>query len=242
MAQTTGTLRIGTSGYQYDHWRGTFYPDDLPRSRWFDYYAERFDTVELNNTFYGLPKPATAAHWREAAPDGFLYAVKFSRYGSHVKRLREPESLLQRFLEPVRELGEHLGPILVQLPPRWKPRPQRLDAFLQAAPRDLRWAVELRDPGWLREEVYAVLAEHGAALCLHDMLPDHPWRLTASWTYVRYHGDHYAGGYSREQLAGDARRLNQWRAQGHDVYAYFNNDAEGHAVHDAATLRELMLA
>lgn len=235
-----GTLRIGTSGYQYDHWRGPFYPDDLPKSRWFEHYAGRFDTVEVNNTFYHLPGADTFERWRAAAPAGFCYALKYSRYGTHMKRLKDPEAHLGRFLEAARGLGPALGPILVQLPPRWRADPERLAAFLDAAPGDCRWTVEVRDERWLCDEVFAVLESHGAALCIHDMLPDHPRRLTADWVYLRFHGDHYQGSYSSAFLAARAEEIRADLAAGRDVYAYFNNDEAGHAVRNASELKALL--
>lgn len=237
MTAATGMLRVGTSGYQYDHWKGRFYPEDLPKRRWFEHYARHFDTVEINNTFYRLPEAAVFDAWREAAPAGFLYALKFSRYGTHRKRLREPAQPIRLYTSRARRLKTHLGPVLVQLPPRWHVNPERLAAFLARLPAALRWAVEFRDPTWLTEPVFDLLAKHGVALCIHDMLPDHPRRLTADFTYLRFHGEHYGGSYSAQALAAHARRIRAWLAQGVDVYAYFNNDAEAHAVRNAAALR-----
>jgi uncharacterized protein YecE (DUF72 family) len=233
-------LRVGTSGYQYKHWRQVFYPKGLPVSRWFEHYARHFDTVELNSTFYRLPEAATFAAWRSQAPRGFCYAVKFSRYGSHLRRLLGPEALLERFFERAAALGRTLGPILVQLPPNWRCDAERLRAFLAAAPRRYRWAVEFRDPRWLCEEVYEVLRRHRAALCLHDMIPDHPAVLTTDWTYIRYHGERYGGCYSPRHLAGQAGRIRGYLADGRDVFAYFNNDAQGYAVANALDLRRLV--
>jgi len=231
-------LRIGTAGYQYDHWRDVFYPRDLPKRRWFEHYAAHFDTVEVNGTFYSLPRAETFEAWRGAAPEGFVYALKFSRYGSHTKRLRDAASTIATFLERTELLGPTRGPILVQLPPRWRADPERLDAFLAEAPRNERWVVELRDADWLRDDVFAVLERHGAALCVHDMLDDHPERATAEFVYRRYHGEHYAGSYSDDFLAAEARRIREHLDAGRDVYAYFNNDAEGWAVANARTLAE----
>lgn len=231
------TLRIGTSGYDYPHWRGVFYPAQLPRRAWLRHYAGRFDTVEINNTFYHLPSPATFAGWRSAAPPDFLYALKFSRYATHLKRLREPEDPLRRFLQRAEPLGELLGPILVQLPPRFRADPDRLEAFLTAAPRERRWALEFRDPAWLSDAVYEVLRRHNAALCVHDLIPDHPREGTADWVYLRFHGRGYGGNYSPQRLRAEARRIVADLAAGRDVYAYFNNDVGGYAVRNAATLR-----
>jgi uncharacterized protein YecE (DUF72 family) len=233
----SGRLRVGTSGWQYRHWRGVFYPPDLPVARWLDYYAARFDTVEVNNTFYHLPEPSAFDAWRARAPRGFCYALKFSRFATHLKRLREPAEPIARFLAGARRLGPCLGPILVQLPPRWRADPARLDAFLAAAPRGRRWAVEFRDPRWLVPDVYAVLRRHRAALCVHDLLPDHPRERTARWTYLRFHGVAYGGAYAPARLRAEAVRIRRDLAAGIDVYAYFNNDVGGYAVTDALALR-----
>jgi uncharacterized protein YecE (DUF72 family) len=235
--RTAAEVRIGTSGYQYDHWRGPFYPDDLPKRRWFEYYAGRFDTVEINNTFYRLPKEETFDRWREQAPDGFLYVLKYSRYGTHIKRLKDPARHVDAFMERAVRLEKHLGPILVQLPPHWHADVDRLAAFLDATPGEQRWAIELRDPDWLREEVYAVLREHGAALCIHDMLDEHPRFTTADFTYLRFHGDHYRGSYSPQALSAAARRIRDHLAHGRDVFVFFNNDERGYAVENAMDLR-----
>lgn len=236
-----GRFRVGTSGYHYPHWRGVLYPEEGSEKDWFGLYADRFDTVEINNTFYQLPDRATVEGWEERAPDGFLYAVKFSRYGTHMKHLKDAGEVIPNFLGPVERLGDRLGPILVQLPPGWNANPDRLRRFLAEAPGEHRWAVEVRDPDWLREEVYEVLREAGAALCLHDMIEDHPRVITADWTYLRYHGDDYAGGYAHQKLTADARRIADLLEDGLDVYAYFNNDLEGHAVENAADLRRYVV-
>lgn len=232
--------RIGTSGYQYDHWRDVFYPAGLAKSHWFGHYAEYFDTVEINNTFYHLPALSTFDSWREEAPEGFCYALKYSRYGSHLKRLKEPQASLDKFLEGAQRLEARLGPILVQLPPHWGANPERLDAFLEAAPNRHRWAVEFRDPDWLCEEVYTVLRRHSAALCIHDMISDHPRLLTTDWVYLRYHGDHYRGSYTPQFLTAQAGLIREWIDGGHDVYAYFNNDEAGHAVANALDLKRYL--
>ncbi len=237
-----GQAYIGTSGYQYKHWRGPFYPEHIPQEEWFAHYTRHFRTVEINNTFYHLPEASTFKSWRKNAPPGFCYTLKFSRYGSHLKCLRSPEDTIGRFLERAHHLGPHLGPILVQLKPNWHLNLQRLRHFLQAAPRSHRWAFEFRDPSWLCEEVFDVLREHNAALCIHDMLADHPYAVTTNWVYLRFHGDHYAGSYSHQFLSARARRIVQHLANGQDVYAYFNNDAQGHAAQNALALQRYIQA
>jgi uncharacterized protein YecE (DUF72 family) len=238
-------VRIGCSGWSYRDWRGIVYPSDAATSTWFAHYAELFDTVELNSTFYRLPASSTVEKWEAQAPPGFCYAVKVGQFGSHRMKLRDAPSWLGRHLERIELLGDHLGPNLVQLPPRWRRDTARLDDFLSAAPARIRWAVEFRDPSWLHDDVFDVLARHDAALCIHDLLERHPWQLTAGWTYVRFHGPAatevaYRGRYGRRRLHTVARRLADWLDHGTDVFAYFNNDYDGHAVVDATTLRHLL--
>jgi len=237
------TARVGCSGWVYRDWRGLVYPTDLPQRRWFEHYATRFDTVEINNTFYRLPTEEAVDGWRDQAPEGFCYALKVGQFGSHRKKLKDAAAWLPRHLERVERLDGALGPNLLQLPPRWRRDVGRLEEFFAAAPDHLRWAVELRDPSWLHDDVFEVLRRHGAALCLHDLLPGHPWELTADWTYVRYHGPDavhrpYHGRYGGRRLWRSAERLGAWLDQGCDVYAYFNNDVGAAAVQDAEWLRE----
>jgi uncharacterized protein YecE (DUF72 family) len=238
----SGELRVGCSGWSYRDWRGVVYPRDVPASRWFAAYAELFDTVELNNTFYRLPPEQTVERWREQAPAGFVYAVKVGAFGTHRKKLGDPTGWLDRHLDRVRRLGASTGPQLVQLPPRWRRNVPRLDEFLDAAPDDLRWAVEVRDRSWLHDDVFDVLARHGAALCVHDLVRAHPWELTADWAYVRFHGPdpdrRYHGRYGGRRLWRPAERIGEWCDAGRDVFAYFNNDFHGHAVVDARWLRD----
>lgn len=238
-----GRLRIGTSGYQYDHWRGVFYPEDLPKRRWLEHYMHEFDTLELNSTFYRVPSPEVFTSWRRQAPSGFLYAVKMSRFATHMKHLRDPESTIARFMEGARNLGPALGPLLVQLPPHWHADPVRLAAFLDAAPSTARVAVEVRHSSWLAPDVYSVLEEHGAALVMHDLIPLHPRVLTTDWTYLRFHGASPAthdGAYDEAPLANEARWIAKRLRDGVDVHAYFNNDVGGHAVRDALRLRAMV--
>jgi uncharacterized protein YecE (DUF72 family) len=225
----------------YKHWRGVVYPASLPVRQWFEHYTTLFDTVEVNNTFYRLPTEAAVESWAAQAPLGFIYSLKLGSFGSHRMKLRDAESWLPNHLDRLQRLGTSAGPTLVQLPPRWRRNAARLDEFLSAAPSTRRWAVELREPSWLNDEIYDVLADHGAALCIHDLLTGHPWELTTNWTYIRFHGpaatEHpYQGAYGKDNLLPIANRLRSWLAQGVDVYAYFNNDDSGYAVQDARWL------
>lgn len=227
----------------YRDWRGIVYPAHLPQRRWFEFYAGLFDTVELNNTFYRLPPVQTVEQWAEQAPPDFLYALKLGQFGSHRMKLRDAKSWLPNHLDRAERLGAAQGPTLVQLPPRWRRNVERLDEFLTVAPTSMRWAVEMREPSWLHDDVFEVLRRHRAALCIHDMLPDHPWELTTNWTYVRFHGPDavnrkYQGRYSGRRLWRVADRLQGWLDGGCDVYAYFNNDWDANAVADARWLHD----
>ncbi len=236
-------LRIGCSGWQYRHWRGNFYPQELPVARWFLHYASRFDTVELNNSFYRLPDRETFARWRAAAPPGFLFAVKASRYLTHMKKLKDAAEPLARMFKNVRGLGRRLGPVLYQLPPHWARDVGRLDRFLDLIPRDVLQAIEFRDPSWYADEVYETLERHHVALCLHDMKGSASGRLIAGpFLYVRFHGSgpRYGGRYPDSVLADWAQWLTEQRSSGRAIYAYFNNDVGGHAPRDAARLIEFM--
>jgi uncharacterized protein YecE (DUF72 family) len=234
-------FRVGTSGYQYGHWRGIFYPEALPTKNWLQFYATQFDTVEINNTFYHLPSQNSFDQWRDQAPPGFLYALKFSRFGTHMKKLKDPEEPIELFMALASRLERCLGPILVQLPPHWHVNPERLSGFLKAAPPDQRWAFEFRDPSWLCDEVYEILTRHEAALCFHDMMEDHPRPITASWVYLRFHGaSAHAGCYSHEQLGGEGARIKKYLLRGLDVFAYFNNDVHGHALKNALDPRRIV--
>ncbi len=232
-----GRVFVGTSGFVYAHWKGIFYPPDLPPRLWLPRYFSEFSTVELNNTFYRLPRPEAVDRWREQTPPGFVFAAKGSRFMTHMKRLLDPEAGLARYFEPVGRLGDKLAVVLWQLPPRWHANPERLDAFLSALPRRYRYAVEFRDESWYCDAVCDVLDRHGAAFCEHDIVARPPPRLTGSFRYVRFHGHtgRYSGRYGAAALAPRARDYAHHARRG-DVYVYFNNDVGGHAIADARDL------
>jgi uncharacterized protein YecE (DUF72 family) len=252
-------IRVGTSGYMYRHWRGLLYPEGLAQRRWLERYVQVFDTVEMNATFYRLPKPETVERWREIAPRGFVFAVKGSRYLTHLKRLLDAGQGVRRFYVPVSRFGEKLGPVLWQLPPHMKPDVPRLDRFLSrleirtrgepallgGGPRGGsrgRHAVEFRNPDWYSDEVCAVLDRHGAAFCEHDQIARAPPRLTGRFRYVRFHGTtgRYSGRYGAQALRPFAESYLDSAARGTDVFVYFNNDVGGHAVTDALDLLALV--
>jgi uncharacterized protein YecE (DUF72 family) len=239
-----GEVRIGTSGWIYRHWRGTFYPRDLPARRWFAYYSESFDTVEINNTFYNLPAAAVFAAWKRQAPARFVYALKASRYLTHRKKLKDPEQPLDTLLTRARRLGSHLGPVLYQLPPRWHCNVERLREFIAHLPRDVRHAFEFRDPSWYSDDVRELLTKTGVGFCVHDLrgVASPEW-VTGPLVYLRFHGPAakaYAGKYGRAHLRRWAEKIEQFREDGRDVYAYFNNDDRAYAVTNARELQELV--
>jgi uncharacterized protein YecE (DUF72 family) len=236
-------VRIGTSGWEYRHWAGDFYPAGLARDRWLEHYVGEFDTVELNNPFYRLPDGAQFTTWAGRVPPGFRFAVKASRYLTHLRRLREPEEPIERLWSRARCLGQRLGPVLYQLPPRWRPNLERLGGFLDAVP-DAPQAVEFRDRRWYREPTFTLLRGAGVALCLHDMEGSStPAEPVGPFVYVRFHGSgaRYGGRYSAQRLTAWADRIAGWAGDGLPVWAYFNNDVGGHAVRDAARLRSLVV-
>ncbi|MFO7768007.1 MAG: DUF72 domain-containing protein [bacterium] len=238
-----GRVRIGTSGWHYEEWAGPFYPQELSPAEWLAYYARRFSAAEVNNTFYQLPEEETLRTWRSEVPGDFLFAVKASRYLTHMKKLKDPKDPLGEFLGAVVPLEENLGPILYQLPPNWSFDGERLASFLQVLPSRGRHVLEFRDPSWQCEEAYELLGEHGAALCIHDKSGEPaPKVLTAGFTYLRFHGPEgeYARAYEEQDLAGWAGAISSWREEGVEVFAFFNNDHQGHAPRDAARLAEML--
>lgn len=234
--------RIGCSGWQYKHWRGDFYPADLPQTAWLEHYTRHFDTVELNNSFYRLPSAAAFQAWRIRTPARFLFAVKASRFLTHMKKLKDPEDPLKRLFTPAHQLGGKLGPVLYQLPPRWAYDRDRFELFLRALPKRRLHAVEFRDPGWYNGESFALLTRYGVALCLHDMRGSQSPRITVGpFIYVRFHGtERYTGRYPDEHLREWSAWLTDGTRRGLSVYAYFNNDSGGHAPRDARRLRDFM--
>jgi uncharacterized protein YecE (DUF72 family) len=236
-------IRIGCSGWNYRHWRGPFYPEKLAMKRWFDHYASVFDTVELNTSFYHLPKPETFEKWRDQAPPEFRYAVKAPRFITHMKKLKDCAGPVEEFLTRARKLGDRIGPILYQLPPRWTFNRQRLEEFLALLPADLKHVFEFREKSWVSEEVLALLDERGVAFCAHDMpgLPTPRW-ASGPIAYVRFHGTEgkYWGRYADELLLVWSDWMVDQARQGREVWAYFNNDIHAHAIDDALTLRAMV--
>ncbi|MBM3334192.1 DUF72 domain-containing protein [Candidatus Sumerlaeota bacterium] len=235
--------RVGTSGWQYAHWRKIFYPDGLPTACWFEHYAEHFDTVEINSTFYRMMPEETFRRWREKAPRGFLYAVKMWRQITHRKKLKDAEREVTDFLKRAAALGDRLGPILIQLPPNLQLDLDRLERFLAVLSGEFQYAMEFRHASWFSEEVCDLLRKHRVALCVfHHVSIACPRVVTAPLIYLRFHGaeGRYAGKYSSEQLGERADFVRPYLRKGHRLVAYFNNDHKGHAVENACEFRALL--
>lgn len=241
-APIAARLHIGTSGWHYKHWKGDFYPADLPSARYLPWYVRHFKTVEINNCFYRLPAEAAVRNWREQTPDDFCFAVKGSRFITHLKRLLDAEAALATYLDRMELLGPKLGPILFQLPPNWRVNLERLETFLAALPLNgHRYVFEFRDPSWYADSVYQLLRQYGAALCLHDWRGEQsPKELTTDFTYIRFHGatGKYQGNYSPAMLESWGENICEWGQQLRDIYVYFNNDVGGHAIRNALELEK----
>jgi uncharacterized protein YecE (DUF72 family) len=236
-------IHIGTSGWHYSHWNGPFYPNDLRKEDFLRYYCSRFATVEVNNSFYQLPSEEALLNWRDSTPAGFIFAAKASRYITHMKKLKDPEKHLPILLERLEILGEKLGPILFQLPPRWRLNLERLEVFLKALPGRFRYAFEFRDPSWFDRRAYEALAEHGGAFCIYELAGRRsPAEVTADFVYVRLHGpgEAYQGSYSTGALQGWADRFGRWVQEGKEVFCYFDNDEAGYAAQNALSLQEMV--
>jgi uncharacterized protein YecE (DUF72 family) len=237
------TIHIGTSGFYYNHWVGNFYPEDLKKKDWFEYYQKHFKTLELNAPFYRLPKHETFSNWRAKTPDDFLFSIKASRYITHIKKLLDPETGLNNLFERIDLLEEKLGPILFQLPPAFKYESKRFKNFLDALPQGYRMVFEFRNHSWYNEEVYELLKENNHAFCIYE-LEYHmsPIIATADWVYIRLHGPEgkYQGLYSDSALGWWAKQLQKWQKEKKDVYIFFDNDQNGYAAFNALRLQELV--
>ena len=237
------SLRIGTSGWHYAHWKGSFYPAELPSEEWLGFYCQHFDTVEINNTFYQLPDDLTFQQWHDTVPPAFEFAVKASRFITHMKKLKDPQAPVNQFLGSVQVLSDRLGPVLFQLPPNWNLNLARLRSFLEILPPAASYAFEFRNPSWFDSRVYGLLGEFDVAFCIHDMANQpSPKVVTADTVYVRFHGPEgkYQGFYDNQTLAGWAGAFSTWLRQGKQIYAYFNNDQQGFAPRNARSLLDML--
>lgn len=234
-------LRIGTSGWNYDHWKEKFYPSDVAKTRWLEHYSDHFDTVEVNATFYRLPKANTFENWYERTPENFQWAVKGSKFITHTKRLTEAREPLDRLYQSVQILREKTGPILFQLPPSLTFEKARFQAFCKELRPGLRHTLEVRHASWIDERVFKILKENNIALCISDTAGRYPYceAVTADFIYVRLHGSKqlYASEYSEHELQEWAKKIRTWNR---DTYIYFDNDHEAYAVKNAGRLKQIL--
>jgi uncharacterized protein YecE (DUF72 family) len=256
MSTANCNIRIGTSGWHYGHWAGPFYPADLPKDKWLEYYAQHFDTVELNNTFYHLPKPQFLKRWHNLTPKNFLYAVKANRYITHIKRLKDPQEVLDRFFDAVGILKKKLGPVLYQLPPSLHKDLNRLESFIELLPKKGTAVFEFRHESWYCEDTYKLLRKFNVGFCIHAVArPSWPCLhglearatprvITSDIIYVRFHGTtgRYSGCYSKAALRNWAKWLKDRAKDVRGIYVYFNNDACAYAVYNAKTLKNQLCA
>lgn len=238
-----GKIHIGTSGWSYNHWKGPFYPEDIPNAKMLSFYFGSFRSVEINNSFYHLPLRKTFENWRNSSPADFIFAVKASRYITHVKKLADSAEPVERFFERASGLGDKIGPVLFQLPPVLKINPGRLNDFLGRLLPGYRYSFEFRNATWFHPEIYSLLSENGIAFCIYELAGNSaPLEVTADFVYIRLHGPGgpYQGSYSLDALCGWKRRFDVWIREGRDVYCYFDNDERGFAALNAAKLQEMV--
>lgn len=236
-------IRVGTSGWYYKHWSGRFYPETLRKDKWLEHYARYFDTVELNSTFYHLPQEQTMMNWHDRVPPGFVFAVKASRYITHIKKLRNTVEEVARFLDLAARLGEHLGPVLYQLPPSLHKDLARLDEFINSISMRDRAVFEFRHSSWYGQDTFDLLNKNGVAVCVHDMDgEDMPRIVTGGMVYIRFHGTNgrYQGNYPDVVLREWADWIQGQVTGARAVYVYFNNDVSGHALNNARTLKQIL--
>ena len=233
--------RIGTSGWNYNHWKGMFYPRHVPKSKWLEFYANHFDTLEVNATFYRLPRPKTFEDWYERTPEKFLWAIKGSKYITHTKRLKDSKEPLERLYKAVEGLKEKVGPILFQLPPSLSFDQDLFREFCKNLNYSYRHVVEIRHLSWIHGHVFQILKENNMAFCISDTAGRYPHYevITSDFLYIRLHGSKrlYASNYSEKELQKWAQKIKEW---GVDTYLYFDNDFQGYAVQNAKRLKEIL--
>lgn len=237
-------IHIGTSGWLYKHWIGRFYPEGSNTKQQWQFYAGHFDTVEINNSFYRWPDRSVFEGWYKNSPQNMLFSVKASRFITHMRKLTQPEAPITKLFDNITALKNKLGPVLFQLPPKWKINVTRLSDFLEALPKGYRYAFEFRDDTWYHEDIYQLLRQHNCAFCIYQ-LAGHtsPMKITADFVYVRLHGPtemKYQGSYNNTALKKWAKQILSWQKEKKDVYFYFDNDQEAYAVFNALTLKTLV--
>lgn len=238
-----GNLYIGTSGWSYKHWKGTFYPSDIKDKDRMKYYYNYFNTVEINSSFYHLPKATTFRGWKEGTPDTFIFSVKISRFITHMKKLLVEETDIDLFMDRYYELGNKAGPVLFQLPPGWQVNIERLGSVLEMLPKNVRYTFEFRNSSWYTEKVFELLRQYNIAFCIYELAGHQsPLIVTSDFVYVRLHGpgDKYQGSYPMETLKLWAEYCFELNGEGKDIYIYFDNDTNGYAPDNAHTLNDLL--
>ncbi len=236
-------IYIGTSGWHYDHWIGPYYPKELAPQKFLQFYAQDFNSVEINNTFYHLPSIKAVKQWTQTVDKKFLFSVKASRYVTHVKRFKDPKKSLKKFFAAIKPLSSQIGVILFQTPPSLKIDLERLETFINALPDTYRFAFEFRNSSWYQDEVYALLKKKNMGFCIHDFDDiASPETVTASFVYLRFHGPsgYYSGKYSLPTLRKWAKKITQWAKEGKEVFCYFNNDQAAYAVKNAKELKKIL--
>ncbi len=236
-------IHIGTSGWNYEHWKGPFYEENCPEDKFLEYYIQTFQTVEINNTFYGLPEEKTLESWKKTVPDDFIFSVKANRYITHMKKLKDPRDPVANFMSRIKILADNLGPILFQLPPNWNFNGQRLQNFLRVLPDGFDYTFELRNPSWLNEDTLGLLKDFKSAFCIYefeDRVTD--LHQTTDFVYIRLHGPDgaYQGKYDYETVHWWAEQIIGWAKAGTEVYCYFDNDQHGFAPQNAVELLEVV--
>lgn len=244
MKKKNNLIQVGASGWYYEHWDKIFYPEKLKSAERLPFYAEYFNTVEINNTFYRLPSKDAVTNWYERTPENFIFSIKASRYITHIKRLKiDSLDRTNEFFDNIKLLKHKLGPILFQLPPSFKYNHERIVEFIEHLPKDIESVFEFRHPTWYVDEIYQLLQKNKIALCVSDLNGKlSPIEVTAKFTYIRLHGPHlaYRGYYSKPQLKKWAQRLEEWASHGITSYCYFDNDEKGYAIQDAQKLKEIL--
>jgi uncharacterized protein YecE (DUF72 family) len=234
---------IGTSGWVYEHWKGPFYPEEINNKKMLPYYSKNFKTVEVNNTFYKLPKKAVVENWSDRTPSDFVFALKANRYITHMKNLKDGKDPIHNFIKIVRNMGKKLGPILFQLPPPWNLNFKRIKQFTEILPGEFLYVFELRNSSWYVDKIYNLFEENNIALCFHDITgKDSPQIITANFLYIRFHGPqgNYQNKYTEQHLTEWAKKIILWLEKDLTIYIYFNNDAYGRAIENAKELRAII--
>ena len=238
-----GKIYVGTSGWNYKHWKGNFYPEDLKQKEWLKFYSEKLKTVEINNSFYRLPDITTFKMWEKTTPNKFIFSVKGSRYITHMKKLKDPKHSCRKLFTRIKYLKKKPGPVLFQLPPYWKFNKSRFEQFLESLSDEYRYTFEFREKSWWNDDVLELLKQYNSAFCIYELAGTlAPKEITADFVYIRLHGpgDKYRGDYTLKDLSGWAGTITAWQRKNNDIYIYFDNDDSGYAAKNALELQEML--